>query len=37
VKQLAGDAIKKIEARAAVVPNRQPTLLELQRRMAPPR
>jgi HEAT repeat protein len=37
VKQLAGDAIKKIEARAAVVPNRQPTLLELERRMAPPR
>ncbi|HIF63570.1 MAG TPA: HEAT repeat domain-containing protein [Deltaproteobacteria bacterium] len=37
VKQLAGDAIKKIEARAAVVPNRQPTLLELERRMGPPR
>lgn len=37
VKQLAGDAIKKIETRAAVVPNRQPTLLELERRMAPPR
>ena len=37
VKRLVDDAIRKIEARAIVVPNRQPTLLELERRMAPPR
>lgn len=37
IKRLIADALSKIETRVAVAPNQQPTLLELEKRLAPRR
>ncbi len=36
IKRLSSDALSKIDARLAAVPGREPTILELERRLAPP-